>query len=92
MPLPLALLVCAWNPPWWPVLVPTLLIRVLAAYVVSMKVLKARINWFLLPIEDVTAFCLWIAGFFGNTIAWRGRRYRLHSDGRFELLANSPSR
>jgi ceramide glucosyltransferase len=92
MPLPLALLVCAWNPPWWPVLVATLLIRVLAAYVVSMKVLKARINWFLLPIEDVTAFCLWIAGFFGNTIAWRGRRYRLHSDGRFELLANSPSR
>jgi len=92
MPLPLALLVCAANPAWWPVLPATILLRALAAYVVSARVLRAHINWFLLPIEDLTGFCFWLAGFFGNTIVWRGRRYRLHSDGRFELVAPSASK
>jgi ceramide glucosyltransferase len=87
MPLPLALLVWAVKPAWWPMLLVTLLVRVMAAYVVSARVLRARLNWLVLPIEDVTSLCFWVAGFFGNTIVWRGRRYRLHADGRFELLA-----
>ena len=86
MPLPLALLVCAASPAWWPVLPVTLLVRVLAAYTVSARVLRAKINWPLLPIEDMLGFCFWLAGFFGNTISWRGRRYRLFADGRFELI------
>jgi ceramide glucosyltransferase len=90
MPLPLALIVCAASPRWWPVLILTLVVRYLAAYVVSSRVVRAKINWLLLPIEDVTTFCFWLAGFFGNTIVWRGRRYRLYSDGRFELLPSSP--
>ncbi len=89
MPLPLALLVCAASPSWWPVLPVALIVRVIAAYTVSAHVLRARINWLLLPIEDVLGFCFWIAGFFGNTISWRGRRYRLFSDGRFELIPSS---
>jgi ceramide glucosyltransferase len=86
MPLPLALLVCAAWPAWWPVLPFTLIVRTVAAYMVSARVLRARINWLLLPIEDLLGFCFWLAGFFGNTISWRGRRYRLFADGRFELI------
>jgi ceramide glucosyltransferase len=89
MPFPLALLVCAAIPSWWPVVPAALLMRGLAAYVVSARVLRAPLNWLLLPIEDITAFCFWVAGFFGNTIVWRGRRYRLHADGRFELVPSS---
>ncbi len=89
MPFPLALLVCAAAPAWWPVLPLTVIVRAGAAYTVSPRVLRAKINWLLLPIEDLLGFCFWLAGFFGNTISWRGRRYRLFSDGRFELISGS---
>jgi ceramide glucosyltransferase len=90
MPVPLALAVCAAAPDLWPVLPLTLLVRALAAWVVSARVLRARLNWWLLPLEDLLGFGFWIAGFFGNTIVWRGRRYRLYPDGRFASLPDSP--
>jgi ceramide glucosyltransferase len=86
MPVPLALLVCIVHPAYWPLLPLTLAVRGLSAYVVSSRVLKAKLNWLLLPLEDLTGFWFWIAGFFGKTIMWRGRRYRLQADGRFELI------
>jgi len=88
MPVPLALLVCVARPAYWTVVPLALLIRGLAAYVVSSQVLKAKLNWLLLPIEDLAGFAFWIAGFFGNTITWRGRRYRLQADGRFQLISS----
>jgi len=92
MPLPLALFLFLVRPEWWPVPVMAIVIRSLAAYTLSARVLKARLHWLLLPVEDLAGFCFWLAGFFGNTISWRGRRYRLYSDGRFELIASSRSR
>ncbi len=89
MPLPLALLVCLVSPAWWPVLPVALVTRAVATYTVSARVLRGRINWLLLPVEDLISFFFWICGFFGNTISWRGRRYRLHSDGRFAPIPSS---
>lgn len=87
MPVPLALIACAVLPKLWPLAVVTLCVRAIAAYVVSAKVLRAKLNWLLVPIEDVMGFLFWVAGFFGNTVVWRGRRYRLRADGRFELVS-----
>ncbi|HYM76811.1 MAG TPA: bacteriohopanetetrol glucosamine biosynthesis glycosyltransferase HpnI [Candidatus Dormibacteraeota bacterium] len=89
MPLPLALLACAFWPALWLALPVAVIVRVIAAYSVSARVLQSNLNWLLLPVEDVIGFCFWIAGFFGNTISWRGRRYRLLADGRFVLIAQS---
>jgi ceramide glucosyltransferase len=88
MPLPLALLICAVSPSWWPVLPVAIVVRAISAYTVSTRVLRSKLNWFLLPIEDVMGFCFWLAGFFGNTISWRGRHYRLFADGRFEAISS----
>lgn len=82
-PLPVALLVIIVQPAWWPVLIPTILIRAAAAWATSSVVLHAPTNWFRLAVQDILSFLFWLACFFGNTITWRGRRYRLLADGRF---------
>jgi ceramide glucosyltransferase len=81
-PVPLALLLVAAMPRWWPLLASAAVIRYASALFVSQVVLGARLNWALLPIEDLLGFAFWIAGFFGNSITWRGRTYRLDREGR----------
>jgi len=88
-PLPLALILLALAPAWWRVLPVTLLLRAFAAWVVAAGVLRDPLTlrqWWLVPVQDLASFLVWIAGFFGNTIVWRGRRYYLEPDGTFELL------
>jgi ceramide glucosyltransferase len=86
MPLPLAIALVAADVSYWPFAMVALAIRLAAASVISARVLHVKLNWLLLPVEDLAVFCFWVAGFFGKTIIWRGRRYKLHSDGRFELI------
>jgi len=90
MPLPLALGLVAADVSYWPFALAALAVRFLAAYVISARVLHVKLNWLLLPVEDLAVCCFWLAGFFGKTILWRGRRYKLHSDGRFELVGQVP--
>jgi len=85
-PLPLALLLVAARPSLWPILPATALFRAAAAWATAGPVLHdplTRRLWWLVPLQDLASFCVWIAGFFGNTILWRGRRYHLLRDGRF---------
>ena len=90
MPLPLAVLVCALSPAWWPVLPVALCGARRLRPTRSQCVCCARESTgSCCRIEDVMGFFFWIAGFFGNTISWRGRRYRLFADGRFELTSLS---
>lgn len=88
-PFPLALLLWIAAPSWWPLAVAALAARTGAAFATAGAVLRdslcARL-FFLIPIADLASFAFWAAGFFGNTISWRGRRYYLRADGTFERI------
>lgn len=84
-PLPLVLMLVAAAPSWWILALVTVVLRLLAAEAVARGALRGRVNWWLLAPQDLLSFVFWVLGFFGNTIVWRGRRYRLLADGRFEL-------
>jgi ceramide glucosyltransferase len=93
-PLPLSLLLCLVAPKLWPFVAVTALLRALAAWSTAQRVLHdplTRRRWWLIPLQDVMSFLVWIAGFFGSTIDWRGRRYKLLRDGRFQFVGNAPN-
>jgi ceramide glucosyltransferase len=84
---PLSLLLWAIQPEWWAVVPVAALCRAAAGWATASYVLDdplARRLWWLVPLQDIAGFLVWIAGFFGNTILWQGRKYYLLPDGRFE--------
>jgi ceramide glucosyltransferase len=92
-PLPIALLLCLAVPRLWPLWGGTVLFRALAAWSTAKCVLRDPLtsrNWWLIPVQDLMSLLVWISGFFGSTIDWRGRRYSLLPDGRFQLAGSAP--
>jgi ceramide glucosyltransferase len=87
-PIPIAVLVLVINPTYWPALAAAAVLRIWGACVTTkalgMDIGAREIS--LLPVQDLLSFGFWIAGFTGNSIAWRGRRYRLNRDGTFEAV------
>jgi len=87
-PFAVGLIVWVIVPAWWPALLATAMVRAASAWAQAGWVLHdpltRRYWWAVLP-QDVWNFLIWVAGFFGNTVVWRGRTYYLARDGRFEL-------
>ena len=76
---------------WWALLAGAVVVvsRFAAAFVIGFGVLHDRQilrDFWLIPLRDVVAFCVWIASFFGNTVVWRGERFRLR-DGKLTPLS-----
>jgi ceramide glucosyltransferase len=69
----------------WSVAGVTLAVRLGVAWFLAARCLKdraiGRLLW-LVPIRDLLGTALWLEGFFGNTVVWRGRRFRVGSGGR----------
>jgi ceramide glucosyltransferase len=80
----------------WPLALISLLSGRLAAVLVTLAVLVSRVmlcrcvewrfglprqNYWLIPLQDVIAFTVYVASFFGATVHWRGADYRVTTDG-----------
>ncbi|HTS25418.1 MAG TPA: glycosyltransferase, partial [Bryobacteraceae bacterium] len=88
-PLPPALLLWSVEPSWWPLVLVAVVFRLAAGWATAGHALRdplVRRWWWLVPVQDMAGFLVWAGGFFGNTILWRGRKYYLLPDGRFELV------
>ena len=87
-PLPLALLLCAAYPAAWPALLLTMFLRVVAALATARDIVHDPVTqkqWWLLPIQDVIGFFIWISGFVGDKIVWRDRKCTVMRDGRLHV-------
>lgn len=87
-PLPLALLLWASYSSAWPFVLLTLILRggaalATARYVVHDPVTQEQ--WWLLPVQDVIGFFVWISGFVGDKIVWRDRKCTVLRDGRLHV-------
>jgi ceramide glucosyltransferase len=76
----------------WGLLTLVLACRVAMALAVGKAVLHDRQlprSLWLVPVRDLIAVCVWLVSFWGNTVTWRGDRFRLQK-GRL-LRINSPA-
>ena len=86
----LAVALAAWviRPALWPALLAAAVLRAVSVWAQAGWVLRDPLTkryWWAVPVGDIWSFLLWVAGFFGNTVVWRGRTYYLARDGRFVL-------
>jgi ceramide glucosyltransferase len=91
-PTPIALAATAVHPSAWPLLVFTLTLRYISCWAVASWALRDRMasrDFWAVPVQDLIAFGVWVAGFFGNTVAWRGIRYELSADGKFRVVGQA---
>jgi ceramide glucosyltransferase len=87
-PLPWALLLCAAYHSAWPAVLLTLALRGSAAIATARYVVRDPITqkqWWLLPLQDLIGFLIWISGFVGDTIVWRDRKCTVLRDGRLHV-------
>jgi ceramide glucosyltransferase len=62
----------------------TLAARLAVAWIVAVRCLDdhpAGRDLWLVPLRDLFGTAMWIGGFFGNSVVWRGIRYRLQPGG-----------
>jgi len=65
-----------------------LALRLVMAFAAGWWVLRSRdvlFLWWLAPARDLAGFAVWVAGLFGNSVMWRGRRLVLDREGRIQV-------
>jgi ceramide glucosyltransferase len=87
-PLAWALLLWLVQPAAWPVVLLTLALRAGVAWATAWRILRDPVTcrqWWLLPLQDLLGFAVWIGGFVGSTVTWRERKCTVLPDGRLQV-------
>ena len=71
------------------VVVAALLSRVMLCRCVEWRFELPRQDYWLMPLQDIIAFGVYVTSYFGATVHWRGAHYRVLADG--TLLEGRPS-
>ncbi len=77
----------------WKVALITFALRMTAGLWVGAGILGDRQvlrRWPLIPLRDLLGFLVWISALFGGSVEWRGRKFRLASDG--QIVSLEPER
>jgi ceramide glucosyltransferase len=81
-PWPLALIgLLLGSPAAALVVAAALLSRVMLCGCIEWRFDLPRQNYWLLPLQDLMAFGIFVASFFGATVHWRGADFRVSADG-----------
>jgi ceramide glucosyltransferase len=67
----------------------TLGARALLAWEVGLRIMRdanVKKYWWLLPIQDLLSFAIWLWAFFGNEIVWRGVTFRVLKGGKLQRV------
>ena len=81
-PWPLALLaMMLGSPSAAGVVVAALLARVMLCLCIEWRFDLPRQDYWLIPLQDVIAFAIYVTSFFGATVHWRGADYRVTAEG-----------
>jgi len=87
----LLLFAAGGSPLGWSLALSTVGIRLGAGWFLAERCLGdrsiRRILW-LVPIRDLLGTLLWVTSFFGDTVVWRGRRFRIGAGGRILNVAS----
>ena len=66
------------------------LARILTAMCQESKLTRSHSHWaffWLVPIKDLLAAVVWAQSFLGNSVEWRGRRYRVRRGGKLGTIS-----
>jgi ceramide glucosyltransferase len=77
--------VVAASSGWWWSAAGLMSLRIAVGLLCGLLLLRDPVTrrwWWLIPVRDVWAFTVWIAGAFGRTVVWQDRRVRLDRQGR----------
>jgi ceramide glucosyltransferase len=93
--LPFAVLgaLLAWPSPWGLGLAALTLANRVAIHLLQRRRSATGLgyDWALVPLRDGLLLAVWVAGFLGKEITWRGRRYRVGSGGALSPVSRSPA-
>jgi ceramide glucosyltransferase len=78
------------GPASWGLVVLSLALRWLSAWMIARRLGLSRAGLWLLPLRDILSFAVFVGSFCGRSVQWRDRVFRVEASGRMSLEGDKP--